>query len=72
MGGRTDELMEKSVLAKKVFDIAHLTGQFLLRSGQTSNEYFDKYQFEARPELLDSIAEHLLPLLPQDCDYLGA
>lgn len=64
--------MEKSALAKQVLDVAHLTGEFLLRSGQTSSEYFDKYQFEARPKLLDAIADHLLPFIPKDCDYLGA
>ena len=63
--------MEKS-LAKQVFDVAHLRGEFLLRSGKTSNEYFDKYQFEARPEILDAIAEALIPLLPKDFDLLGA
>ena len=59
-------------LAKKVFDIAHLTGEFLLRSGKTSNEYFDKYQFEARPEILNALADALIPLLPKDFDFLGA
>ena len=64
--------MEKSDLAKKVFDVAHITGEFLLRSGKTSNEYFDKYQFEARPEILKPIAEKLIPLLPKEFDLLGA
>ena len=59
-------------LAKSVFDIAHITGEFLLRSGKTSNEYFDKYQFEARPEILNKLADALIPLLPNDFDYLGA
>lgn len=59
-------------LAKSVFDVAHLTGEFLLRSGKTSNEYFDKYQFEARPEILTKIADELIPLLPAQFDLLGA
>ncbi len=63
--------MEKD-LAKTVFDVSHLTGKFLLRSGKTSTEYFDKYQFEARPEILNLLAEALVPLLPEDCDLLGA
>jgi orotate phosphoribosyltransferase len=62
----------KKDLAKKVFDVAHLTGEFLLRSGQTSNEYFDKYQFEARPEILEQIASELVQCLPDDFDLLGA
>ncbi len=61
-----------SKLAKDVFDVAHLTGSFLLRSGQTSSEYFDKYQFEARPEILNRIADGIIPLLPENFDLLGA
>lgn len=59
-------------LAKRVFNISHLTGSFLLRSGQTSTEYFDKYQFESDPTLLREIAKGLVPLLPKTTDYLGA
>jgi orotate phosphoribosyltransferase len=59
-------------LAKQVFDVAHLTGEFLLRSGKTSNEYFDKYQFEARPQILAALADAMIPLLPKDFDMLGA
>lgn len=64
--------MSKTTLAKKVFDIAHLRGEFLLRSGKTSNEYFDKYQFEARPEILNSLADAMIELLPDQFDLLGA
>ncbi len=59
-------------LARKVFQVSHLTGEFLLRSGKTSTEYFDKYQFEARPDILEQLAAELIPLLPQDYDLLGA
>ena len=59
-------------LAKRVYDIAHLTGQFLLRSGKTSTEYFDKYQFESDPKLLREIAQQLAPKIPKNTDYLGA
>ncbi len=59
-------------LAKQVFEVAHLRGEFLLRSGKTSDEYFDKYQFEARPDILDALADALIPLLPKDFDLLGA
>lgn len=63
---------QKNDLAKHVFNIAHLTGEFKLRSGVISNEYFDKYQFESNPELLVSIAiqlNHLINTL--DFDYLA-
>lgn len=56
--------MTKSDLARKIYEVAHLTGEFKLRSGTTSNEYFDKYRFEARPELLKEIAKQMAPLIP--------
>ena len=63
--------MDKTALAKKVVDIALLRGEFKLRSGQISNVYFDKYQFEARPELLREIARQLVPLVPADTEVLA-
>ncbi len=64
--------MNRGELAHQIFKHAHLTGTFLLRSGTTSSEYFDKYQFESSPLLLAQIAEHMAPLIPTDVDYLGA
>lgn len=64
--------MHKKDLAKKIYEVAHLTGEFKLRSGLTSNEYFDKYRFEARPELLQEIASHMRPLIPPGTQALAA
>jgi orotate phosphoribosyltransferase len=64
--------MTRQELARKIFDCSHLTGTFLLRSGKTSNEYFDKYKFESDPQLLREIAKNLAPLIPEGTDYLGA
>jgi orotate phosphoribosyltransferase len=64
--------MTRHELAKKIYDVAHLTGTFLLRSGKTSSEYFDKYQFESDPKLLREIGRALAPMIPPDTDYLGA
>jgi orotate phosphoribosyltransferase len=58
-------------LARRVFDTAHLTGTFTLRSGQISHEYFDKYLFEAEPALLRDIAEAMAPLVPAGADVLA-
>jgi orotate phosphoribosyltransferase len=58
-------------LAARVYDAAHLEGEFLLRSGVTSNEYFDKYRFEADPVLLKDIATAMVPLIPADAQLLG-
>lgn len=63
--------MDKQTLAKKVVEVAHLRGEFKLRSGQISNEYFDKYRFEARPELLREIAKLMAPLIPKGTEVLA-
>lgn len=63
--------MTKAELAKKIYDVAHLTGEFKLRSGQISNEYFDKYRFEARPEILREIAKQMAPLIPVGTEVLA-
>jgi orotate phosphoribosyltransferase len=56
--------MNRNELASRILRASHLTGEFRLRSGATSSEYFDKYQFEAIPELLRAIAIQLVPLVP--------
>ena len=53
-------------LARRIYDCAHITGTFTLRSGAVSNEYFDKYLFEADPALLQDIATELAGLVPID------
>src|SRR4051812_12486998 len=58
-------------LARRVHDTAHLTGEFLLRSGQTSNEYFDKFRLNADPALLHEIAEAMASLVPPGTDALA-
>lgn len=63
--------MTHAELAKKIYETCHLTGTFLLRSGQTSHEYFDKYRFEAQPALLKEIARQLAPLVPKDTQALA-
>ncbi|MEH6534552.1 MAG: orotate phosphoribosyltransferase [Photobacterium frigidiphilum] len=63
--------MNKEQLAKEIYDISNIKGEFLLRSGVTATEYFDKYLFEVNPHILRSIAEHLGRLLPQRYDQLA-
>ena len=62
---------DNTPLAKRIYDTAHITGDFILRSGAKSNEYFDKYLFEANPKLLKDIAEALVPLVPPGIDALA-
>lgn len=63
--------MTKTELAARIVRASHLSGEFRLRSGATSREYFDKYQFEAEPELLREIARQLVPLVPSETQVLA-
>lgn len=63
--------MAELTLAQRVYQAAHLTGEFTLRSGIVSNEYFDKYQFESDPVLLRDICTEMAKLVPEDTDYLA-
>jgi len=63
--------MNRNELAQSIFETSHLTGKFLLRSGQISNEYFDKYLFESHPNLLKSIAEKMEHNVPDNTEILA-
>ncbi len=54
--------MNRSVLAHRIARASRLSGQFRLRSGKTSNVYWDKYRFESDPVLLAAITDQLLQL----------
>jgi len=63
--------MNRQKLAQKIYQASYLTGTFKLRSGQTSNEYFDKYQFEAQPTLLREISKAMAQLIPKGTEVLA-
>ena len=63
--------MERHDLARAIWNVAHVTGNFKLRSGVTSSTYFDKYQFEAEPRLLAALAQHLAALVPSQTEVLA-
>ena len=58
-------------LAADIDATCRLTGEFTLRSGQVSSEYFDKYLFEADPLLLARVAREMIQLVPQDTELLA-
>jgi orotate phosphoribosyltransferase len=68
---RQEDLSCREGLARAIFRTAYLQGQFRLRSGQTSTEYFDKYRFEADPSLLSAIAEQMQGLIPPETEVLA-
>lgn len=63
--------MGANSLAARVYQRAHLEGEFRLRSGAVSREYFDKYLFESDPAMLCEIAENMIDLIPADVDALA-
>jgi orotate phosphoribosyltransferase len=62
---------KRSELARRVYERSRLTGEFRLRSGAVSDEYFDKYLFESDPSLLHEIAGALVALMPGGVDALA-
>jgi orotate phosphoribosyltransferase len=58
-------------LARQVRAVCRVTGEFVLRSGRSADEYFDKYQFEADPVLLDALAEQMAALIPDGTQVLA-
>lgn len=64
--------MTHQELAHNIYQISHLKGDFLLRSGQRSTEYFDKYRFESQPLILKEIAEQMKKLIPTGTEVLAA
>ena len=64
--------MTHQELAQSIYKISHLNGDFLLRSGQRSTEYFDKYRFESQPAILKEVAEQMRKLIPAGTEILAA
>lgn len=58
-------------LAKRIRDCSKLEGEFLLRSGTTSNTYFDKYLFESDPKILKEIVHKMAELIPTGTEILA-
>jgi orotate phosphoribosyltransferase len=58
-------------LGRDLVSAAVLRGDFLLRSGQRSSYYIDKYLFTTQPSLLRRIAAALRELIPAQVDRLA-
>lgn len=63
--------LNRGELTAAIFRASYLTGEFTLRSGLVSHEYFDKYAFESDPLLLREIAIALKVLVPGSQDALA-
>jgi orotate phosphoribosyltransferase len=58
-------------IIREIAAVSSLKGEFKLRSGTAATLYFDKYQFEARPDLLAPLADWMAGLLDEDVDVLA-
>ena len=58
-------------LAQRVNEVARVSGTFTLRSGQTSDTYFDKYLFEADPALLAEVVMEMFQMVPRGTEVLA-
>lgn len=63
--------MTRDELAATIHRRSLLRGHFVLRSGATSDRYFDKYLFESDPTLLRAIAESMASMVPPDIDAIA-
>lgn len=70
-GAGASSAVDRVSLAGEIAEVAHLTGSFTLRSGQSATEYFDKFQFTSRPRLLRAIAKELAAILPDDVEVVA-
>ncbi len=64
-------MIDSDDLARRIWERSYLEGEFELRSGAISNEYFDKYLFESDPALLRDVCEALSAHVPSDADLLA-
>ncbi len=63
--------MTHDELARAIVRAAWLQGEFTLRSGAKSTEYFDKYRFESDPALLRAVLGELALLVPAGTEVLA-
>jgi orotate phosphoribosyltransferase len=63
--------MNDSDLWSQICAVSELRGEFKLRSGLVATTYFDKYQFESSPQLLEALAPRMAQLVPSQTEVLG-
>jgi orotate phosphoribosyltransferase len=69
--GKVESSLALKELARDLYRVCHVPGEFTLRSGLTATEYFDKYLFEAQPRLLKAVAAAMAGLVPPGTDVLA-
>lgn len=70
-GDMTSPTQDLGDLARDIDAVCRVRGRFTLRSGRIAEEYFDKFLFEADPELLRRVVDRMAPLIPEGTEVLG-
>ena len=63
--------MDKELLIKRIKETAYLEGDFILRSGQRSRYYLDKYLFETQPDILYQLGKEFCRHLTPDVNLIA-
>ena len=63
--------LDKQEIARRIYNASYVTGEFMLRSGKRSHEYFDKYLFESDPSLLVEISKIMKHLIPAETEIIA-
>lgn len=58
--------MDSKQLGKKIVELSYIEGDFILSSGRKSNYILDKYAFETKPEILETIAGEMAKMVESD------
>jgi orotate phosphoribosyltransferase len=58
-------------LANQIAATSTLEGEFVLRLGQVSRRYFDKYRFEGTPAILKPLAQAMSDLIPRNTEIIA-
>jgi len=58
-------------LIQRIKETAYLEGEFILRSGQKSNYYLDKYLFETCPDILKALGAEFAKFVTDDVTLIA-
>ncbi|UCG48374.1 MAG: orotate phosphoribosyltransferase [Phycisphaerales bacterium] len=63
--------MTRQELIKRIKETAYLEGEFILRSGQKSKYYLDKYLFETCPDILKALGAEFARYVTDDVTLIA-
>ena len=63
--------MTRNELIKRIKETAYLEGDFILRSGKRSKYYLDKYLFETKPDILETLGKEFAKHMTDDVTLIA-